>query len=177
MISIILCFHKNTSDVERVYESIVNKLKNSKIEYEIIMINDNYKDETWEQIKEITKQNLKVKALSFVKNYGQHTAIFAGLEQTSGNSILYFDSDRDFDDKFLLQAQSLTNKNNIIFGLDKQKSFLRKIFILIYEFFSTKKFINRNIFLITKEVCEIIKDKFNEKQSFIGEIFFEINQN
>lgn len=177
MISIILCFHKNTSDVERVYESIVNKLKNSKIEYEIIMINDNYKDETWEQIKEITKQNLKVKALSFVKNYGQHTAIFAGLKQTSGNSILYFDSDRDFDNKFLLQAQSLSNKNNIIFGLDKQKGFLRKIFILIYEFFTTKKFITRSIFFITKEVCEIIKDKFNEKQSLIGEVLFEINQN
>lgn len=177
MISIILCFYKNTSDVERVYESIVNKLKNLKIEYEIIMINDNYKDQTWEKIKEITKLNSKVKAISFVKNYGQHTAIFAGLKQASGNSVLYFDSDRNFDDKFLLQAQNLSNKNNIIFGLDRQKGLLRKIFILIYEIFTKKKFITRNIFFITKKVCEIIKNKFNEKQSLIGEVLFEINQN
>ena len=178
MISFILCFYNNYQNVEEVYKSIVDSIDMEK-NYEIIFVNDNAPDQTWLKIKEIAKKNIKVKAICFTKNYGQHSAMEAGLKLASGDKILYFDSDRKLDHEFLKKAKELCDeKNSLIWGEQKIKSsFIRNIFKKIYSLFLMKEYNYRSVFLIHKSLKEKIFKYFDHKEKIIGEILNEIDEN
>ena len=63
------------------------------IQYEIILVNDNSKDNTWEVIKQIAQTNTKVTCINFAKNFGQPSALLAGFAFAKGEYILTSDDD------------------------------------------------------------------------------------
>ena len=70
--------------------SVVNKLE---LNYEIILIDDGSKDDSWKSIIEITSSNKNVKALRFLKNYGKSQALSAGFKASKGDVIITMDAD------------------------------------------------------------------------------------
>ena len=82
----------------KIIHKLINQL-NSKIDKkilkktEIILINDFSKDDSWEIIKKISKRNPKIKGINLNDNYGQHSAIFAGLKFAKGKKIITMDDD------------------------------------------------------------------------------------
>lgn len=65
----------------------------SDYEIEIILINDSSKDNTEAKIEELSKKNKNIIAIDMAKNFGQHSAIFAGLSQAKGDIIICLDDD------------------------------------------------------------------------------------
>ena len=63
------------------------------VEFEIIFINDGSSDETLNVVKDLEKTDDRVKHISFSRNFGNESAIFAGLENASGNYITLMDAD------------------------------------------------------------------------------------
>jgi glycosyltransferase involved in cell wall biosynthesis len=63
------------------------------LDYEIIFIDDGSKDNTLASIKEIRKNNTKIRFVSFSRNFGKEAAIYAGLERASGKYICIIDID------------------------------------------------------------------------------------
>lgn len=80
---------KNT--VDSLQTVINSKLQN--YETEIILVNDGSADNTFNQISEIAKENKNVIAIDFTRNFGQHSAIMAGLNECSGDIIICLDDD------------------------------------------------------------------------------------
>ena len=76
-----------------VYAEVSNVLKKLKIEYEIIFINDGSTDSTLKNIINIQKNDKKVKAIDFNKNFGQTAAMQAGIDLASKDLICYIDGD------------------------------------------------------------------------------------
>lgn len=70
---------------------IKNEMKNSK--FEIIFIDDGSKDNTLNVIKELSKKDKKVKYVSFSRNFGKESAIYAGLKNSSGDCVIIMDVD------------------------------------------------------------------------------------
>lgn len=60
---------------------------------ELIYINDGSKDRTLEIIKELAKKDSHVKYLSFSRNFGKEAAIYAGLQNASGDLVAIMDAD------------------------------------------------------------------------------------
>ena len=175
MISFVLCFYKNFQNVNEVYRSIIEYV-NNELEYEIIFVNDNCPDLTWSTIKKIAEKDDKVKALCFTKNYGQQSAIEAGLRLSSGEKILYFDSDKILDINFIKQAKNICDhKNPLIWGDQEIKNnFLRKLFSIIYFIIFKRRYHYRSVFLIHKSLNENIFKYYNQRNKIIGEILTEI---
>ena len=69
---------------------VLQKLERS---YEIILVDDGSTDQSWQKIAELAQTNQHVKAIRLSKNFGQHQAIFAGLEQAVGNWVVVMDCD------------------------------------------------------------------------------------
>lgn len=63
------------------------------VEAEILYINDGSKDETLLLIKEMAKNDTRVKYISFSRNFGKEAAIYAGLKNASGDLIAIMDAD------------------------------------------------------------------------------------
>jgi dolichol-phosphate mannosyltransferase len=61
--------------------------------FEIILVDDRSKDDSWNSIKQECKKSRHVKGLRLSKNFGQHSAITAGLSLASGDWIVVMDCD------------------------------------------------------------------------------------
>lgn len=110
-ISIVVpCYYEEKS-LPFFYEEIDKVSKNiSDVEIEIIFINDGSKDRTLEIIKGYAKNDNRVKYVSLSRNFGKESALYAGLEVSTGDYVAVMDADLQ-DPPSLLQAMyDLLNK-------------------------------------------------------------------
>lgn len=61
--------------------------------YEIIMINDCSPDGTWQTIRGLCEQDSRRKGIHFARNFGQHSALMAGLRASEGDYVVCLDDD------------------------------------------------------------------------------------
>lgn len=61
--------------------------------YELILVNDCSPDNTYEVICSLAKEDPNVLGIDLARNFGQHSAIFAGLHYASGEEIVCLDDD------------------------------------------------------------------------------------
>ena len=59
----------------------------------MILVNDNSPDQSWDILRGKAQSNHRVIAVNFLKNYGQHTAVFCGLQQSTGDYVITMDDD------------------------------------------------------------------------------------
>ena len=62
-------------------------------EFEYIFVNDGSKDKTLEIIKNLRRQDAKVRYISFSRNFGKEAAMLAGLEASKGEYVTLMDAD------------------------------------------------------------------------------------
>jgi len=93
LLSIIIPVYNEQGNVDLLTESIENALKGYK--YEIIFIDDYSNDNTRKEIKEM--KNPKVVLIEMKKNYGQSSALQAGIEYAKGDYIITMDGDMQND--------------------------------------------------------------------------------
>jgi len=62
-------------------------------DYEIILVDDGSKAETWAAICAVGQTHPRLKGLRFSRNFGQHPAIAAGVDHAAGEWVIVMDSD------------------------------------------------------------------------------------
>lgn len=91
---VIPCYNSQNSIqniVERIDRTFISAFAD--FEHEVILINDCSSDKTLEVISQICVQSPHVKAISFAKNFGQHSALMAGLRVCKGDIVICLDDD------------------------------------------------------------------------------------
>lgn len=73
-------------------EEVINKTL-QEYETEVVLVNDGSKDNTFQVIEQIANTINNVIAIDFTRNFGQHSAIMAGLNSCSGDIIVALDDD------------------------------------------------------------------------------------
>jgi polyisoprenyl-phosphate glycosyltransferase len=62
-------------------------------DYEIILIDDGSRDETFAMIKELARQNSKMAGIRLTRNFGKEAAMHAGLDSSKGRAVVIMDAD------------------------------------------------------------------------------------
>ena len=62
-------------------------------EYEVIVVDDGNDDSTWSEILQLSQTNSSVIGLRLGRNYGQHSAILAGVRRAKFSQIVTLDDD------------------------------------------------------------------------------------
>ncbi|MBQ7430326.1 MAG: glycosyltransferase family 2 protein [Butyrivibrio sp.] len=83
---------------EKTIESVITEIEETmsflqNYTYEIVLVNDGSPDNTWGKICEIVKDHKEVRGFNFAKNFGQHAALMAGLNNVTGDIIICLDDD------------------------------------------------------------------------------------
>lgn len=93
-ISVVIPMYFEESVAEECYNRVKNVLeKLENYDYEIVFVNDGSTDKTLSIIENISKENKKVKVLSFSRNFGHQAAVTAGLRASCGDAVVIMDAD------------------------------------------------------------------------------------
>lgn len=114
-ISIIIPTYNEKGNIVKLIEQIQSILKNTKFYYEIIIVDDNSSDLTGVIAEKqfIKERNIKV----YIRNKrGLATAIYYGIQKSSGDYILGMDADFNHQPKYIPKILSKINKFDLVVG-------------------------------------------------------------
>ena len=97
MISIVVPIFNEEDNILKLSESITKNL--SKINYEVIFINDGSIDNSEKNIQTVIKKYSNFKLINLRRNYGQTAAMQAGFDHSKGEIIIPMDGDLQNDPK------------------------------------------------------------------------------
>ncbi len=118
-ISVVIPVYNEEENIKELYKQIDRSLGNYKYTYEIIYINDGSTDLTWKTIKELGKNDSNVVGIDLAGNYGQSSALAAGIDHASGDYIVTMDGDlqNDPDDIPAMVDEMENNDWDLIAGV------------------------------------------------------------
>lgn len=94
LISIVVPCYNEEKSIELFYSTVQPILEGiDYIDYEFIYVNDGSKDATEEKLKELSKLEMKVRYISFSRNFGKESAMLAGIEAAQGDAVILMDVD------------------------------------------------------------------------------------
>ena len=118
-------------------------------DYEIILVDDRSPDNSWEVMKVLSSQNSKIKSIRLSRNFGQHSAIFAGLTRTKGDWVVVMDCDMQDQPKEIakLYKKALEGYDIVLGQRENRKDkFLKKLtsklFYKVFNYLSGANFDN-----------------------------------
>jgi len=79
MLSIIIPSYNEEKMIAETAQTIGQIMKENRIPYRILFVNDGSSDHTWERIEEAAKADPQVSGLCFSRNFGKESAMMAGL--------------------------------------------------------------------------------------------------
>ena len=92
-VSVLIPVFNNQEILDELDKRLIKVLSRSFKDYEIVMVDDGSKDDSWAKIEALNMQNKHVIAIKLMRNFGQHNAIAAGLEHVSGDIVVLMDAD------------------------------------------------------------------------------------
>ena len=104
--------------------------------YEVLLIDDGSKDNSWEVVEKISSENTNVKGIKFRRNYGKSAALNVGFSKALGDVVITMDADlQDSPD----EIPALYNKI-MVEGFDLVSGWKQKRFDPITKTVPTKLF-------------------------------------
>ena len=147
------------------YKELTNTLKN--INWKVIFVNDGSSDNTLEVIKELKNNYDNVKYLSFSRNFGKESAIYAGLEYSCEEFVVLMDADLQDPPSLILKMFEYIDKYDIVGtrrvtrkGEPAIRSFFARMFYKISNKLIKVKLVDgaRDFRLMKREVVNAILD-------------------
>ena len=138
MISIVSPVYQSEKCVPDLVSRIVSSVQNIGEDYEIILVDDGSRDESWYAVQKECSQNPKVKGFKLSRNFGQHIAITAGLEQAKGDWVVVMDCDlQDQPEEIPKLFAAAKEGNDIVLArrVDRQDGFIKKLFSKLFYMF------------------------------------------
>ncbi|HKA42648.1 MAG TPA: glycosyltransferase family 2 protein [Burkholderiales bacterium] len=92
-ISVVTPVYQAEGCLEELHRRLVAALGTLTQDFEIIMIEDCGGDHSWEIIRELARQDPRIKGMQFSRNFGQHYGITAGMDHCDGDWVVVMDCD------------------------------------------------------------------------------------
>jgi glycosyltransferase involved in cell wall biosynthesis len=137
-ISVIIPVFNAESCIGRLITEVHHLLNSSGKSFEVIVVDDNSKDHSWQIIKDTCKELPHTKAFCLAKNFGQHKATLCGFSNCSGNIVITLDDDFEHAPKDILALYDsiTTTGKDVVYGIPsnaKKKSLTRKVITYLYK--------------------------------------------
>lgn len=87
-LSLIVPCYNEAENVADFHSAVIAAFDGCGYDYEIVFVNDGSRDATLHNLKKLhAKQACPTKVISFSRNFGKESALFAGLEHADGEYI------------------------------------------------------------------------------------------
>jgi dolichol-phosphate mannosyltransferase len=127
---VVPCYNEGTvmNELYRRVKKVCDKLNLN--HYEIILVNDGSRDNTWKMIKDLSDQDPNIVGICLSRNFGHQYSLSAGLEFSRGERILILDADLQDPPELLPEMMKLMDEGaDVVYGKRIQRkgeSFLKR---------------------------------------------------
>jgi polyisoprenyl-phosphate glycosyltransferase len=172
-LSIVIPVYYNEKNITVTYGKLKEVVFPNILNYELIFVDDGSKDESYSELLKLQKNDNRIKIIRFSRNFGQHVAIFAGLEHINGDCAVVISADLQDPPELILEMFSQYNRGNkVVLAIRKERhdSLGSKIFSHIYYKLMRKYAIKDmplggfDCFLADKNVIQVLT-KIEEKNT------------
>ena len=135
--SIIIPIFNSASCLQETVQKVIVAIEKLQKEYEIILVDDGSRDNSWQIIKQLKSINQHIIGIKLSKNFGQHNALLCGLKACSGKYIVTLDDDLEQqpEDISKLYDKLVSGNFDLVYGMpiNSQKSILRAFLTFVYK--------------------------------------------
>lgn len=165
-ISVVVPCYNEEESVRLFYKEMSSVAEQMEYEFEYIFVNDGSKDNTLEILMELSSRDERVKYISFSRNFGKESAIYAGFSKASGDYVVMMDADLQDPPKLLPQMveyiqqgyDSVATRRVTRKGEPPIRSFFARMFYKIINKISDVDIVDgaRDYRLMTKQMKDAI---------------------
>ena len=169
-LSIILASYYSETRITMCFNKIKKLLDSEQIPFELIIIDDGSKDNSYSIALELEKLHENVKAFQLSRNYTQHYSAFAGLAVCNGACATFIDDDEQQPYSTLVEMYRLWEKGNkVIIPYRESRSdpwkskIFANLFYVIMNKYSDFSFPKGGVdtFFIDRELIDIINERIH----------------
>lgn len=181
-VSLIIPVYYNQDNLIPLYEDLEKKLFIKKdIDWEIVFVNDGSKDNSYGVMKQLAKNDKRIKIISLSRNFGSHAAILCGLCKCTGDCAVVKAADLQEPTELVLDmVESWKKGNNVVLavrkGRDEKAS--QTLFANLYYWMVRKTSLPSmpkngfDIYLVDRKVINVLKDLDEKNSALTGQILW-----
>jgi glycosyltransferase involved in cell wall biosynthesis len=168
---------KNIAVLHQRLSEVIHKITG---EYELIFVNDGSRDNTLALVKDISKQDTHVRYINFSRNFGHQVAVTAGLDHSSGNTVVIIDADLQDPPELISEMYSKMKEGyDVVYAKRKSrkgetfmKKFTAKVFYrLLQRITSVSIPVDTGDFrIISRKIVEVLKQMPEQQKYLRGQI-------
>lgn len=172
-LSIIIPVYWNEDTLELLYDDLKEKVLGYIEDYEIVFVDDGSGDNSWEVMNRIRESDSNVQCVKLSRNFGEHSAILAGLSVCTGDCAVTKQADLQEDSEIILEMyESWKSGNKVVLAVREERddSFSTKFFAGLY-YKLVQKFVNKDMpaggcdcYLLDRQVIGVLLN-LDEKNS------------
>lgn len=92
-ISVVIPLFNEEESLPELAAWIKKVMDENNFSYEIMMIDDGSRDNSWKVVEKLIKENPYIKGIKFRRNYGKSAALYCGFEAVQGDVVITMDAD------------------------------------------------------------------------------------
>ncbi|BAZ06739.1 glycosyltransferase family 2 protein [Calothrix sp. NIES-3974] len=130
--SIVIPIYNEQENIPEMYRRLSLVMEDLDAECELILVDDGSRDRSLSLIREIHRQDSRVRYISFARNFGHQIAVTAGLNHALGQAVIVMDADlQDPPELILTMVEKWRQGNEVVYAqriARKREGFLKKAF-------------------------------------------------
>ena len=181
-ISIVVPVYYNHDNLLPLYadlkEKVLSKLDR---EYELIFVDDGSKDDSYSVMRELAKIDSNIKTIRLSRNFGEHSAILAGLSQCTGDCAIRKAADLQEPSEMILDMIKKYDEGyKVVLATraDREEPLTQKMFSNLYAFLMRKLALHNmpkggfDSFLIDRQVINLLVKMQEKNTSLMSQILW-----
>jgi len=137
MISVVIPLLNEGNLVKQLIEEVFENLQITKEEFEVVCVDDGSTDATLPKLLDFRNKDIRLKVISFSRNFGLQAALTAGLDMAKGEYVIIMDGDFQDPPELIPVLFNKIKKGNsdIVTAVRDQRNekFSRKLFTNIFH--------------------------------------------
>lgn len=179
-LSVVVSVYNEEKALREFYKEtnkILEQIKKSGWEHELIFVNDGSADNSLSILEELAKEDHDVKLISFSRNFGHEAAMIAGIDHSTGDGIICMDADLQHPPecipKIIEKFDAGYEVINMVRTKNESAGLIKNItssgFYWLINHISDVHFEPNasDFFAISRYVAQVLKDNYREKVRFL----------
>lgn len=181
-ISIIIPVYYNEENLHTLYKDIREKIICTiDYDYEIVMVNDGSKDQSYRVMQELANADKNIKIISLSRNFGSHAAILCGLSKCTGDCAVVKAADLQEPTELILDmVESWKKGNRVVLAVreGREESRQQTLFANLYYWLVKKTALPSmpdggfDIYLIDRLVINVLMVLDEKNSALTGQILW-----